>query len=111
MKNVIKSMAIMAAAITVFGLGAGKAHASGVHFSVGLNFGIPVVTAPVYASAPVYVSRPVPVYNVQRESCYNGYGYRPVYYGQRRDFQYDRFRHDNGQHKGWYKNQRGRDDD
>ncbi len=53
MKNVIKSIAIMAAAIMVFGLGAHKSYASGVDFNVGLNFGLPVVAAPVYAPAPV----------------------------------------------------------
>ncbi len=95
----------------VFGLGAHKANASGVDFSVGVNFGIPVVAAPVYAPAPVYVPRPVPVYHLQREGCYGGYGYRPVYYGHLRDYRYDRFRHDNGRHRGWYRNERGWDKD
>ena len=111
MKNIIKSIAIMAAVMLVFGLGAHKSFASGVDFNVGLNFGIPVVAAPVYAPAPVYVPRPVPVYHVQREGYYNGYGYRPVYYGHWRDYRYDRVRHDNGWHRGWYKNHRGWDED
>lgn len=96
MKNIIKSLAVVAAAVMVLGIGTQKANASGVDFSVGLNFGIPVVAAPVYAPAPVYVPRPVPVYRVP---AYGGYGYRPV--GYRHDYRYDRFRHDNGWHRGW----------
>lgn len=94
MKNVIKSLAVMAAAVMVLGLGAHKADASGVDFRVGLNLGIPVVSAPVYAPVPV-------AYRVENVRYTNGYGYRPVAYRNSHDYRYDRFRHDRGLHRGW----------
>ncbi len=94
MKNIIKSLAVMAAAVMVLGFGAHKANASGVDFRVGLNFGVPVVAAPVYAPAPVYVPQPVPAYRVEKVRYYGGYGYRPVAYGHV-------YQHDRGLHRGW----------
>lgn len=101
MKNVIKSLAVMAAAVMVLGFGAHKAEASGVDFSVGLNFGIPVAAAPVYAPVPVYDPQPVRAYQVQRVRYTNDYGYRPVAYRSWHDYRYDRIRHDRGWHRGW----------
>ena len=87
----------MAAAVMVLGLGAHKANASGVDFSVGVNLGVPVVAARAYVPAPVYAPQPARVYQVERVRYTDGYGNRPGAYGYR----YDRFRHDRGWHRGW----------
>ncbi len=109
MKNIVKSLAVMAAAVMVLGLGVSRANASGVNFSVGLNLGVPVVAAPViapapvYASAPVYAPRPVPAYRVERVRYYGGNSYRPVVYGYGRYYGHDR-----GWHRGWDRDNHGR---
>ncbi len=112
MKNLIKSLAVTAVAVMVLALGAHRADASNVHFSFGLNVGVPVVPAtvyapvppaPVYAPAPVYVPQPAPVYHVEKVRYADGYGYRPGYYRYRhahRDFRDVRYR-------GWERGQRG----
>ncbi len=97
MKNFVKLVTVMAAAVMVLGFGVHKANASGVDFSIGLNFGVPVATAPVYASATVYTPHPAPVYHVERVRYVDGY--RPVAY--RHDYRHDRFRQDRGWHRGW----------
>ncbi len=109
MKNLIKSLAVAAVAIMVLTLGAHRADASNVHFSFGLNVGVPVVPAPVvatvapvpvYAPAPVYAPQPAPVYHVEKVRCGDGYGYRAGHYRYRyahRDYRDVRYR----DHRGW----------
>lgn len=104
MKNLIKSISVMAAAVMVLGLGAHKANASGVDFSIGLNLGVPVVATRAYAPVPVYAPQPARVYQVERVRYTDGHGYRPAAYGYRHDYRHDRFRHDRGWHRGWDRN-------
>jgi hypothetical protein len=109
MKNRIKIIVLSAAALLVVGLGANRAEAGGTHFSIGVNLGVPVVGA--YLPPPVPVVAPVPVgyYGPERVGYYNHYGYR--HWRGDRDCRYDRFRDDRGWHRGWDRDNRGRDRD
>ncbi len=121
MKNLIKSLAITVVAVMVLVLGAHRADASNVHFSFGLNVGVPVVAAPVYAPAPpvpvyapapVYVPAPAPVYHVEKVRCSDGYGYRPAYYSHwrgHRYYPYDRYRGNGAWYRGVERDNRGWD--
>jgi hypothetical protein len=101
MKNLVKFLAATAATVMMFGLGVHKADASGIDFNIGVNLGIPVVTASAYRPAPVYAHQPVRVYNVREVRYTDFHGQRPGAY------RYDRMRHDQGRHRGWDNDNRG----
>ena len=116
MKKHTKFFAVMAAAVMVLGLGAHRADASGVNFSIGLNLGVPVIAAPVYAPvpvyapAPVYVPQPARAYQVEKIRCADGYGYGTGAYRYRQayhEYREARYRNDRNWHRGMDKDQRG----